>query len=866
MIGETISHYRIIEKLGGGGMGVVYRAEDTRLGRDVALKFLPPELTRDPEARERFTLEARAASALDHANICTIYDIDETTDGRLFIAMGFYSGATLKARLATGGIEIDEAVSIARQIAAGLERAHRQGIIHRDIKPANLMITEHGEVRILDFGVAKLAGEAGLTRTGSTLGTLAYMAPEQVQGSDVGPTTDLWALGVVLYQMLTGSLPFAGRGETETVAAILALDPEPPGARRGDTPAALETLTLDLLRKDPAERPSSGAEVVARLDELARPVELVPAPSLLHSPVTWVVAAGTVVLLAAVLVLPARGRARVAAARATLSRVDSLVREGRYSAAYALALETERVLGEDTTLDRLVPELSDIVTVRSEPGGAAVHLATVEDAGAAAIGAPTLLGRTPIVGARVPRGDQFLTIELDGYAPVERLASSRLARGGQGGPTRGSTDIVLDIRLLPTDSVPPGMVHVPAGPYTLVSADAPAGATADLDEFFIDRFEVTNAEYREFIRAGGYADPALWTGSQGAPAVARGVFRDRTGLPAPRDWTGQQFPQGLDRHPVTSVSWYEAAAYCRWRGGALPTLFEWEKAARGGTFSRAEGFVLPWGLVEPGQATGPRANFEGRGTVEVDARPLGLSPFGAHAMAGNVREWTANTAERGIIAMGGSWQDPVYLFPAIATPEASSATPSLGFRCVRRAGTPEAHGAGRIELARRSPSYRPVDEAAYRSFLAHYRYDPVELAPETLESVDTEDWTRLKIAFQGVAGDRILAYLYLPHGAAPPYQTMVFVPGAAAFFADPLDHHVEWLLGANIRSGRAALAVVLDGMVERQWPPGTAIPASNTVGFRDLMVRHATELSVGLDYLETRDDMDMDRLAYVGLS
>ncbi|MDX1579842.1 MAG: serine/threonine-protein kinase, partial [Gemmatimonadota bacterium] len=272
MIGETISHYRVVERLGGGGMGVVYRAEDTRLGRDVALKFLPPELTRDEAARERFTLEARAASALDHASICTIHDIDETADGQLFIAMAFYAGETLKARLARGPLEPGKAIDIARQIAAGLERAHESGIVHRDIKPANLMLTERGEVKILDFGIAKLAGEASLTRTGTTLGTLAYMAPEQVEGGEISPATDLWGLGAVLYEMLTGMEPFPGKRESERVASILAVDPEPPRARREGIPEALEALVLDLLRKDPGERPADAGEVVARLEALAHPM------------------------------------------------------------------------------------------------------------------------------------------------------------------------------------------------------------------------------------------------------------------------------------------------------------------------------------------------------------------------------------------------------------------------------------------------------------------------------------------------------------------------------------------------------------------------------------------------------------------
>lgn len=866
MIGQIVSHYRILEKLGGGGMGVVYRAEDTHLGRDVALKFLPPELTRDREARERFTLEARAASALDHANICTIHDIDETDDGRLFIAMAFYAGETLKARAARGPLRIVEAVDIARQIAAGLERAHEGGIVHRDIKPANLMITGRGEVKILDFGVAKLVGEAGLTRTGSTLGTLAYMSPEQVEGKGVGFLTDLWALGVVLYEMLTGSLPFAGKSKTETVAAILAREPEGPGVRCSEIPVEVEALVLDLLAKDPADRPASAGAVAEQLGAIARPAAARSVTGLLRRPATWIAAATTIALVAGAIGVPALRHARVDAARANLPQIESLAREGRYAEAYDLAVQAEGMLGEDTTLQRLIPEVSDVLTVRSDPEGAEVYAM-----GPGATEPGVLLGMTPIVELRLPRGDHFLTIEAEGYEPVERLASSTLARA-EAVVFGGRLDIVLDLTLFPADSLPPGTVFVPAGAYTLVSADAPVGATADLGAFFIDRFEVTNAEYREFIRAGGYSNRALWTlpiRREGRTLVgdeASTFLRDRTGLPGPRNWTGQQFPEGTDRHPVSSITHYEAAAYCVWKEQSLPTLFEWEKAARGGAFTHLEGVVFPWGLVEPGQSTEQRANFSGSGTVEVDAHPLGLSPYGAYAMAGNVREWTANAASDGFIAMGGSWQDPAYVFSAIATPDGLFASPALGFRCVLRTGSAEAHGAGRIELARRSPSYLPVNEATYRSFLGHYRYDPVDLEPETLETLETDDWTRLTVRFNGVGEEPILAYLYLPTGAPPPYQTMVFLPGGGAFFANPIDAQAEWLLGANIRAGRALFSIVMDGMVGRDWPPGRGFPDSNTVEFRDLMVRHSTELSLGLDYLETRDDIDMDRLAYVGLS
>ncbi len=871
MIGETVSHYRILEKLGGGGMGVVYRAEDTRLGRDVALKFLPGELTRDPQARERFKLEARAASALDHANICTIHDIGETPEGRLFIAMAFYGGETLKARLAHGPLEIEEAVEIARQVAAGLGRAHERGIVHRDIKPANLMLTEHGEVRILDFGVAKLAGEAGLTRTGSTVGTLAYMAPEQVEGKGIGPATDLWSLGVLLYRMLTGKLPFAGASETEILGAILGREPEPARALRPEIPAGLDALIRELLAKLPGDRPASAADVFERLGAFGRAAHAAPgvspAAALAGKPAVWIAAAAVLAVVVGAIALQARGRTRVEEARAAHPRIEALAAEGRYAEAYALALEAERELPGDTTLARLMPELSDVLTVRTEPEGAEVY-ATAFDADDAEVRS---LGTTPLVGLRLPRGDYLLSIEKEGYVPVERLASSRHARVDVSSLAL-PIDIELALTLLPADSAPAEMVYVPRGEYTLVSADAPAGATAELAGFFIDRFEVSNAEYLEFIRGGGYADRALWT----TPVVAEGRslgwdeamarLRDRTGLPGPRGWVGQEYPEGRARHPVAGVTWYEAAAYCAFREKSLPTLFEWEKAARGGRITRFEGAVLPWGWVGPGETTERRANFRGSGTVELDAHPFGISPFGAYAMAGNVREWTLNEAEDGFVAMGGSWQDPLYVFPSIATPDGFSSSPALGFRCVRRSAPPGDHGAGRLELARRTPSYRPADDAAFRSFLAHYRYDPVELRPEVEETVESEDWTRHAVRYMGPGDERVLAYLYLPRNASPPYQTMVYIPGVSAFFGDAPQEQAEWLLGPNVRSGRAMFVVVMDGMVGREWPPGTTFPETRSVGFRDLMVKHATELRLGLDYLESRGDIDMERLAYVGLS
>ena len=226
MIGKTISHYRIIEELGRGGMGLVYKAEDTKLNRTVALKFLPPELTHDQESKERFIREAHAASALEHDSICTIHEINETEDGQLFIVMACYVGQTLKDKIKDQRLKTKEAIDIAEQIAKGLQKAHEKGIVHRDIKPANIFITDDGSVKILDFGLAKLAGQAQLTKDSSTLGTVAYMSPEQLRGEEVDHHTDIWSLGVVFYEMLTGEPPFKGDYEQAVTYSILNDEPK----------------------------------------------------------------------------------------------------------------------------------------------------------------------------------------------------------------------------------------------------------------------------------------------------------------------------------------------------------------------------------------------------------------------------------------------------------------------------------------------------------------------------------------------------------------------------------------------------------------------------------------------------------------
>jgi serine/threonine protein kinase/tetratricopeptide (TPR) repeat protein len=260
-----LGRYRIVEELGRGGMGIVYKAEDTKLRRNVALKFLPPEYTRNAEAKERFVHEAQAASSLEHPNICSIHEIEETSDGQMYISMGCYDGETLQKIIREGPVDIGQAVDFGIQVAQGLQEAHDKGIVHRDIKPSNIIVTSKGRAKVMDFGLAKLVGQTRITKAGTAMGTISYMSPEQARGEDVDTRTDIWSLGVVLYELVTGQLPFKGEYDQAVIYSILNEEPRPISELTSKIPQGFGDIISRCLEKDSTSRYQSAADLEADL-------------------------------------------------------------------------------------------------------------------------------------------------------------------------------------------------------------------------------------------------------------------------------------------------------------------------------------------------------------------------------------------------------------------------------------------------------------------------------------------------------------------------------------------------------------------------------------------------------------------------
>jgi eukaryotic-like serine/threonine-protein kinase len=891
--GVQLGRYVIRGRLGAGGMGEVYLADDTQLGRRVALKVLPPEREQDLLAQRRLVREAQAAATLDHPHICAVYEVGEA-DGRQYIAMQYVEGETLDSRMRRSPLDLRDMLGIAVQIADALGEAHRHGILHRDIKPANIMITARGDAKVMDFGLAKHAvadGDAAetasaLSRLGEIYGTTAYMSPEQARGQPVDARTDLFSMGALLYEMVAGQRPFQGSSAVAIVAAILTSEPAPLAGFAPNAPAELERIISKLLKKSPDNRYQTANDLLidlrtlkeeqefqARLERTPLPAAQPPDPQPLERRTPWriVVPGFAVLLIVTVVGWFAWRTANVRRANARVAEVAALAEAKRDFEAYDLATSIEAYVPGDPTIASVMSRISDSISVETEPSGAAIYLRRFAAGGNGTASARQLLGMSPLSNVRIARGQYVLEVEKEGYAPIEKTVSGVWIR--QGTLTIVPPPLHLHERLVPAAAVPARMVFVPGGDYRLISWSRPTDTRVRLDDYLLDKYEVSNREYREFISAGGYVRREFWkhaflkNGQTISWDEAMRTLVDRSGLPGPRSWSNQAFPDGKGDHPVTDVTWYEAEAYAAFRGKRLPTVFQWEKAARNGFLPAAGVSAMPWGVFYPGDPLTGRANF-GSGTWPTTGGAFGMSSFGAYNMAGNVSEWTVNDSSDGFLATGGAWGEPSYTFGQFGGRPGFFSSEKLGFRCTRTAAASAGDQGGmRINLDDAVPEYVPSSPETFAKLARSYDYDRVPLEARVEQTVEAAEWKREKITFIAANGGRAIAYLYLPNHVAPPVQTIHYLPaGDVSGGFRSLPDSIDDRMTPFVRAGRAVFAVVLEGYIERLRPRDFVAPSPESVEFAEAIVQQITDLRRGLDYLETRKDIDMDRLAAIAPS
>lgn len=873
--GTVLGNYEVISHLGAGGMGLVYRAHDRRLQRDVALKVLPEELASSKEQLHRFTREARAASALNHPNILTIHDIGET-ETTPYLVMELIDGRTLQQLLTGEPFNEAEIRRIGGQLADGLAKAHEAGIVHRDLKPANIMLTNDGFVKILDFGLAKRLptgkvaaplGGAGsiVTEPGVVLGTVGYMSPEQASGTELDFRSDQFSLGVILYEMAAGQRAFVKNTPIETLAAIISAEPPPLEPLNPNLSPELVHLIKQLLAKSASQRYSSTRQVANALRTPSQELEVThrmapsgavspsgmpPAadddtvPSTPPPPPPSKQAGGRRVVFAAVavalLAISGLGLFRWNQARTTerqarenLPIIQDLLANDQFTAAWLLARETEQVLPEEPELQELKEDSYVLFTATTEPPGATVEIKDYDDVD----GAWIPLGTTPLNEVPVPRGLLRWRIRQDGYADV--LAANQ------------ALTFPPQTRLYARDDTPAGMTRVAPGSY------APGqGPPINFGPFWIDRYEVKNKDFQAFVQDGGYEKKEYWTepfirdGQTISWEEAMEEFLDRTGQPGPATWELGTYPDGKENYPVQGVSWYEAAAYAKFSGKSLPTVHHWRHAA---------------GLTRTMFANGLLQSNIGR----PDAGPMetsgAMDPFGTSDMAGNVKEWCSNSSGSARFSLGGAWSNPRYLFGEANIQNPFERSEEYGFRCVKYDSDPDPRLIAAVEsLVYDFSQVEPVADDLFEAYRSFYAYDQTDLEVEQVSTETKERYWRKEVVTFNAAynNERVPLHLFLPLNTEPPYQTVVYFPATFAMII-PTSEDLDRTFSDFIpRSGRALAYPIYQRTYERR----SETPLAGLQDRRDLIIQWSKDVQRTIDYLETRDDIDTSKIAFMGLS
>jgi serine/threonine protein kinase/formylglycine-generating enzyme required for sulfatase activity/pimeloyl-ACP methyl ester carboxylesterase len=846
-------------------MATVFLAHDIRHDRPVALKVLHPQLSA-ALGGDRFLREIRIAAHLQHPHILTLIDSGAVADGNgapfLYYVMPYVEGDSLRQRLAREQrLSSSDTIRIVRDVLDALAQAHAQGIIHRDIKPENIMLSGRHAL-VVDFGIARAATAAAgtdavagqtLTTIGLAVGTPAYMSPEQAAGqASVDARSDLYAVGVMAYEMLTGQPPFSGSTPQAILAAQVTKTPPSLSVVAPTVGGQLAAAIMRCLEKDPDQRWQSADDMLEQLEAFTTPrtesVAAVPVRRVSLPRWAALAAIGAAVVLASGYWLGPGRKARATrwSHEVAIPQLLALSERGQWDSAYALAREVEAINPDDSMFQALRPAFARRMSFRTDPPGATVW----RKAYAAPESTWTELGRTPLDSALLAltgSGSNFLNanrirITAPGYRTLELIGMP-------------FTDSV--IRLDRDDAIPAEMVRVSGGDIGVDYPGFDPFKTVPLAEYLMDRLEVSNREYKVFVDSGGYRRRDLWEypfvkdGRTLSWEAAMALMTDGSGRPGPSTWEAGDYPAGQGQHPVAGVSWYEAAAYARFMGKALPTVLHWNHAA----------------TVRNSAVIIPASNFGSQGT-----RPGGVgddvSGFGTFDMAGNVREWCANASGTDRFILGGAWNDALYSFNDAYAQPPFNRSPANGIRLVRY--QPDDPGLAQAaaplqRLGRNFLKERPVSDEVFRAYLQMYQYDKTPLHARVLESEDQGAWIRELVRMDAAyAGDTLLAYLYLPKLGQKPWPLVVYFPsGGPIHQAEPQTMYRS--LDFVVKSGRAVIFPVYKGTFQRR--DSLAVDTQDSTNFwRDHVVMWAKDMSRSIDYAETRADLDAKNVAYYGLS
>ncbi len=840
MVGRQCGTYTILSPLGAGGMGEVYRAHDNKLGRDVALKTLPPEFAHDPERLARFRREAHTLALLNHPNIAAIYGLEESAELD-YLVLELVEGDALH-----GPLPVVMALERACQVAEALEAAHEHGIIHRDLKPANIKVTPEGRVKVLDFGLAKAiwtaeakpdlsqppAAASPGTLTGHIVGTPGYMSPEQARGSKLDQRTDIWAFGCLLYELLTGKRVFQCETVSDTIAAVLEHEPDWQALPAG-TPAEVRELLRKCLQKDVSARLNNIADARATLEDFRRGQNRLRFSAIARQP-RFAFPLAAILLLAVffgIRLYQHNSRVRWVRQEA-IPEISRLLESGELRSAFRLIRRAKAILPDDSTLNRIHHNNSFETPFSTDPPGAEVWATGYNPDDNDWLH----LGATPFTTKELLWGFYRFRIERPGFQTI--LAT---------GEVRGGTSLHFELDV--EGAIPPEMVRVPAG-----IADIPGLNTVKLRSFLIDRYEITNRQFREFINRGGYRKQQYWkhdfvrNGRRVSWEEAMQLFSDSTGRPGPSTWTRGEFPQAHDDYPVNGVSWFEAAAYAEFAGKQLPTIYHWQRAA-------SPGFYVDITDV---------SNFSGAGPALVGYYK-GLGAFGTLDMAGNVKEWCWNETGGRRYVRGGAWNEPAYMFSDLDARDPWDRSAQDGIRCVRYDVFEEPGLQARVTRQPRDYSKeKPVPDEMFQLYRRLYAYDPEDLDSHT-EGLDEENphWKREKISFAAsYENERITGYFYTPKNSAPPYQTILYShPGMGLRLSSPQPAEQRFF-DFVVKSGRAFLFPVLKGQYQRRY----AAPPAGPNAVRDRLILESKDFRRCVDYLVSRPDVDRGRLGVFGIS